>query len=345
MSICLLLSLSLCGVPQKPAIDPGEIERLIDVFLNNEKDKGAEALQVLCQHPQLARNAIDERLGDPVDAKLKERLQALRQRVLQVGLARTIYQRMQGGLTFSGQWADLAEYDPQVGQVLLALVKDPQVGVPIREGPFQNVRATAFQAIREGALQAISDLKLKDLLPELKALTTDILSEDWIIEGAGMAMAELGDRSWLDARIEALKKQLADNATDVPRRYAIYKLLSRYDYRTGRYVQALESYDATTAILEGRIAAMAGREARILRRVLWLTYYNSACSAAKGGKIDAAFEYLEKSLKADAGKEALEELASNLRDDGDLKDVRKDARYRDLADRLKRMAAGQLEKL
>ncbi len=345
MCTYLFLSLWLCGVPQTPAIDPGEIERLIDVFLNNEKDRGAEALQALCQHPQLARNAIDERLGDDIDAKTRDRLRGLRQRVLQVGLARVIFQRMESGLTFSGQWDDLAQFDPQVGQTLMALVRDPQVGVPLREGPLENVRKAAFQAIREGALQAIADLELKDLLPELKKLTEDVLAEDWLIEGAGMTMAELGDRSWLSTRVETLKKSIADHKADVPRRYAAYKLLSRYHYRIGEYAQALEFYDATAAIQEGRLATLTGPEANMLKRALWLTYYNAACSACKDGKLDAAFQYLEKAIKADSSPEGLKDLLANVRDDGDMKELRKDARYRDLADRLRRMAAGRLEKL
>ncbi len=345
MCMHILLSVWLCGVPQTPGIDPGEIERCIDVFLGSDTSKSADALQILCQHPQPVRDAIDDRLEDMDDAKVKERLQALRQRVLQVGLARTIFQRMQSGLTFSGQWADLAQYDAHVDQVLLALVRDPQIGVAIGDGPLQAVRETAFQAIREGALQAIADLKLAALLPDLRTITEDVLNEDWLIEGAGMAMAELGDRAWIDRRLDALKKTLAESAADVPRRYAVHKLLSRYHYRLNEYDRAIEAYDATAAILEGRAATLTGRDARALKRMLWLTYYNAACSAGKAGSMDAVFQYLEKALKADSGTTAVQELAANIREDGDLKDARKDPRYRDFADRLRRILAGQVEKL
>jgi len=277
--------------------------------------------------------------------EVKERLRALRQRVLQVGLARTIFQRVQSGLTFSGQWTDLAQYDPEVGRILMALARDPQIGVSIGDGPLQAVRESAFQAIREGALGAVADLKLTPLLPDLKAITEDVLNEDWLIEGAGMAMAEMGDRSWIDRRLEALGKTLAEAATDVPRRYAVQKLLSRYHYRLGEYARAIEAYDATAAILEGRAATLTGRDARALKRMLWLTYYNAACSAAKAGSMDAVFRYLEKSLKADSSTAAVQELAANIREDGDLKDARKDPRCRDFADRLRRLLAGQGEKL
>ncbi|HNR99644.1 MAG TPA: hypothetical protein PKX48_06515 [Planctomycetota bacterium] len=341
MCMHVLLSLWLCGVPQAPGVDRGELERCIDVFLGGDAAKGAGALQILYRHPQPARDAIDDRIEDMDDPGVKQRLTALRQRVLQVGLARTIFQRVQTGLTFSGQWTDLAQYDPEVGGLLMDLARNPQID----EGPMQAVRESAFQAIREGALHAIADLKLTALLPDLKALTEDVLNEDWLIEGAGMAMAELGDRSWIDRRLEALGKTLAEAATDVPRRYAVQKLLSRYYYRLNEYARALEAYEATAAILEARAATLTGRDARVLKRMLWLTCYNAACSASKAGSMDAVFQYLDRTLKADSSAAAVQELAANIREDGDLKEARKDPRYRDFAGRLRRLLAGQGDKL
>jgi tetratricopeptide (TPR) repeat protein len=318
MSYAVILALALCGVPQGSGAGRPKGDDVIDAFLRGEAAKIPEAVQILAQNPTSSRDAIDARLKETKDEPAANRLRALRTRVLEQGLLRVLVERMQTGLTFSGQWADLGEYDPDVASLLLGIVK--QAGVPGQ--------------IREGALNAIADLHAKSLIPELKKITDDILNEDLLIEGAGLAMAELGDRSWIDRRIAALNELAANPGTDVPRAYAAAKQLARYHYRLGDHKKAIECYTRTTSILEGRLKTIDERHVDFLRETLRLTYYNTACSACKAGLIDNAFTYLEKAVAAQPTAPSARELDRSIQEDGDLRALRADPRYQQLREKL-----------
>lgn len=323
MSAPLLLTLWLCAVPQTPGPGAAQIAAQIDAFLNGPREKAHAAVFLLARAPRLARAAIDALLADEKDAPRRTRLAALRRRVLETGLAHTILQRVQSGLIFSGQWSDLTQYDPQVGELLMGIATEERMPAPIREG----------------ALNAAADLRLTALLPEIRALAGDILNEDWLIETAGMAMAELGDRTWIDRRIAALEHTADDAGADITDRYASLKLLAQYRYRLGEYDRSIDVYARTLDILAARLATLPEEKAPPLRRTLWLTYYNTACSASKAGRLDDAFAYLRKSLETDTRPEAVRELEMNLQQDGDLRNVRTDPRYRALLEEFRSAAA------
>jgi len=324
MGFSLVMVLSLLGVPQEGA-GRADLDALIADFLQGDGVKKIEAVQRLAQNPTGSRAAIDARLRDTTDDAVKARLGALRTRVLQQGLLRVIFERTQSGLTFSGQWADLAQYDPDAATLLLSIVKE--AGMPGQ--------------IREGALNAIADLHAKALLPELAKITEDIVNEDALIEGAGLAMAELGDRSWIDRRLAALNELVAAPATDVPRRYAALKELARTYYRLGEHQKAIESYGGAASIIEGRLKTIDEERAALLRETLWLTYYNAACSACKASLADNAFAYLEKAIAARPSQQSARELERNIQEDGDLRALRADPRYDQLREKIRALARGR----
>lgn len=320
MSVHLLVGLiSLCAVPQDAGIGRAEIERQVTVFLESSGRRRIAAVQLLARKPRVTRDVIDARLEKEEDPAAKEKLTSLRGRVLELGLIQIINERTASSLTYSGQWADLSQYDPKIGALLLGLVLEEAV--------------PAF--LREAALNAIADLKQTELVPELTTIAADILNPDWLVEAAGLGLAELGERSWVDRRIAAFKDDLAAAPADVPRRYAAYKQLARFHYRLGEYRQAIEDYQGALSILEGRLTTIEERNARYLRRTLWLTYYNTACSASKAGDVDAAFGYLERAMGAEPDAEAAVELEGNIQQDGDLREVRADPRYGDLLKKLR----------
>ena len=319
MAGTIFFLLTVLGIPQNADVGRNQAEKLVDLFL---KEKGVLSYQAalrLARIPEIARDVIDSRLKREKDESARERLSLLRRRVLKEGLKRVIVERTKSGLVFSGQWKDLAEYDPEVGKLLLELAKDPL------EDP----------SIREAAVNAIADLGLKKLKGDLRALTEDILNPDWLLDAAGLALAELGDRWWIDRRIASLEKIVRDPAADVTYKYAAFKELARYYYRAKEYRKAIKAYEGAVEILEGRLKTLDEKRALQVRQVLWLTYYNTACSACKAGLLDAAFDYLEKAIKTNPTPQSARELENNIQHDGDLRKLRGDPRYMDLLKKLR----------
>ena len=288
----------------------------------SEGAKLLETVRNLSRQPQLTRDVIDARIKKEKEQAVKDKLAGLRRRVLQLGLIDILNKRTESQLTFSGQWADLAQYDPRIGELLFGLVEEELV--------------PAY--IREAAMNAIADLKRTELVPRLRGMADDLLNPDWLIEAAGLALSELGDRSWVDRRLATLKKELDANVGDVPRRYAAYKQLARYHYRVGEYRQAIADYEGSTSILEGRLKTIDEENADFLRRTLWLTYYNTACSAAKAGLIDDAFAYIERALTTRADAQSAREMERNVQEDGDLRPLRADKRYGKLREKLRALS-------
>ncbi len=319
MILCALVFTAFACVPQNPRVGISQIDRLIDVFLKQRGDVGYQAVLLLSQRPGAAREVINRRIKAASDETLKERLRALRQRVLTEGLKRILAERSKSGLIYSGQWSDLKAYDPDIGRLLLALVKEP----------FEDPQ------IKQAALNAIADLKLKKLIPELKAITEDILQPDFIIESAGLALAELGDLSWAEKRIAALEKIAASGNPDVPSRYSALKQLANFYYRLKRYDKAIRAYMQTIKILESRLVTLQGDEALFVRETLRLHYYNAACSASKAGDFKAAAEFLDKALANAVNRATMRELFQSVQEDGDLEAFRKDTRYRAFLEKLK----------
>lgn len=329
MLTSVFLMVWLTGAPDIQGLSQADVNRFIDNFLEAQDHKTAQAVEILSRHPSQARIAIDRRLKKDVAPAVAERLKALRARVLTRGLIMVIYERSKNGLTFSGQWKDLKQYDPNIDRLILDIIKEERMP----------------GTIREAAFHVASDLKCKGLIPEFKALAGDILNPDWMIEAAGLTMAQLGDQAWLNKKRENLEAMVKDPATSIPRRYAALRKLSNYNYRIGDYDKALGNYDATIAIIEGRLKTLDKDKAGPLQETLWYTCYNAACSAAKGDKLDAAFKYLGKTIKVNPTGKWAKELEKNLQEDGDLDKVRKDGRYKDLRTRLKMLYTGQGLKL
>ncbi len=325
MTATLFMAVALLGVPQDSGFGRREVERLVRIYLKEQGPAMIQAVARLARRPKITRTVIDDRLKTEKDAAIAGRLAALRTRVLTEGLKAVIVERASTGLVFSGQWKDLAGYDPEVGTLLLELVTEE-----LERG-----------FIREAALNAIADVGLRKLCPELTKITADILNEDWLIESAGLALAELGDTSWLEQRIAPLKELVAQSTANVSRRYAAYKQLARYYYRLERYTQAIESYQGAIAILEGRIKTIDSERAEPLRATLYLTYYNTACSACKKSLMDDAFSYLEKAIASQPTPETAKELELNIQQDGDLRRLREDPRYRDLRRKLQAIYRGK----
>jgi hypothetical protein len=155
----ILLTLWLSAAPQLNGIGKTEINKLIDIFLSNTKQQGAQAVKLLSRRPTMTRDIIDERLETTEKEATRKRLEALRKRVLIDSIVKILFERSKSMLTFSGQWDDLKQYDREIPDLLLAIVKEEQL-------PMQ---------IRESALHAVSDLRLTSLLTELEKITDDIL--------------------------------------------------------------------------------------------------------------------------------------------------------------------------
>ncbi len=321
----LIITIWLFGAPQLQGLGKAEINKLIGIFLENKNGQGAQAVQLLSRRATLTRDVIDELIPEVKEEAKKKRLRALRKRVLVQSIVRILYERSKSMLTFSGQWDDLKQYDKEIKDLMLAIITD------------ENIPAQ----IREAALHAVSDLRLKAVIPELKKITSDILQPDWLIEVAGLTMAELGDRSWMDRRFEALNNLLNDPATTTPHRYSIHRKLARYHYRLGDYQKAIEHYEKIISIVEGRLKTLPEKQGEPLEEQLWYTFYNAACSASKGKLIDRAFDFLYKTIKLRPTGRAAKELENNILQDGDLENVRRDSRYEELRRKLKLLYSGK----
>jgi len=313
------LSLAFFSVPQAPPVPSDQMNRLIDVFLKKGGQLGYQALLLLSQRPEIAKVVIDSRIKSTADEKVKERLRALRERILLEALKRIIDERSKTGLIYSGQWKDLKQYDPEIGKLLLSLAKHP----------FENPQ------IRQSALHALGDLKIKEAIPELRRLTEDILQPDYVIEAAGLALADLGDSSWVEKRIDRLQGIASSSTADVAQKYAALKQLANYYYRLGKYKEAISVYERTVKVIEARLQTISGEEALVLRDTLRLHYYNAACSASKLGDIDSAEKFLNKSLANAVDKQTIRELFRSIQEDGDLQNFRKDKRYKAFLEKLK----------
>ena len=136
---------------------------------------------------------------------------------------------------------------------------------------------------------------------------------------------ERGSPGWVVDRTLAAVCGLADAK----------KELARYYYRAKEYRKAIKAYEGAVEILEGRLKTLDEKRALQVRQVLWLTYYNTACSACKAGLLDAAFDYLEKAIKTNPTPQSARELENNIQHDGDLRKLRGDPRYMDLLKKLR----------
>jgi len=93
--------------------------------------------------------------------------------------------------------------------------------------------------------------------------------------------------------------------------------------RSGRYEDAKKLYlDAIATVSNDKSAAHSGD-------MFWLLWYNLACTAARAGRRDEAFEYLRRAVEAGYNDAQL------IRTDDDLKSLRNDPRFDKLVAHLK----------
>ncbi len=225
--------------------------------------------------------------------------------------------------TFIGMFDDLDVHDrPRVGAAFLALYADP----------------SQTQDTRRLAGEGLAQKGSKDHITAVKALAEDPDEVEPIRTSAVYVLARLGDRSLVDNMIAGIRKRFDDviAKADADRKplyeAAFHNQMAVVNQDLHDNAAALESYRAYLRIMEPYADRLdEGNRTRMAN-----AWYNVACLESRGGRIDAAFEALEKSF------------AHGYRDfswagtDGDLENIRKDrARFDALVEKHKAEAPGQ----
>lgn len=169
-----------------------------------------------------------------------------------------------------------------------------------------------FRALRD-LIDGEPDEKLAKALAGIAASApADIQRE------ARYAMAQFGDRSFVDPRIATLEKQ-TESDQDASRGEAFAELADIH-YQLRDYESAVAAYKQYVALLE---------EGKIDRKrvgSIFTLYYNACCSMALAGMTDDAFAFLHKAI--DEGRKAGETLRRRLLEvDMDIDSLRQDPRF------------------
>jgi HEAT repeat protein len=180
-------------------------------------------------------------------------------------------------------------------------------------------------ATRRRAANALHDVATSDLLEPLRQAMGDLLLEPWVETEVGLLLARLGDRQTLDRWIRQLRR-----VTDrIPTTVTLAEILEGLG-RLGDLQFRSEALGAATATHRRRIALMTDLIPRVPERLqkplndeMQAIHYNLACCLALTGKIDAAFEATEQSLRSSTIRITMVQV------DGDLRALREDARWSD----------------
>ena len=288
-----------------PADDEETPKPLLEKALLDQALAGDEgAVTQLRNMPPSVYPQVVALLGDPTPQQQKQVGDLIRH---WIDSALEYSMKEEGGLIYHGQFAALKPLGARGARELLAVLRQED------DLPEKRRRASI----------AIGDIGDRTLLPELQKIMDDFLTEEWVIDATGYLMARLGDRRYVDERIEAANEgtQLPATPRYLPTLIAAHTELAQLNYRTGEYEKAIEHYRTKLRLLKEleihiRPELKSGVEAEIA-----LLHYNLACSLSLAGQVEESFRALHTAMPhADV-------TIDMVQADGDLRALRADPRY------------------
>jgi tetratricopeptide (TPR) repeat protein len=209
------------------------------------------------------------------------------------------------GAIFAGQYDDLRALKPAVERVLVQFAKE----APVQLG--DAFRVAAIQALRD----VVTDKPSEEVTKTLKGIAEDDFEVEEAQKHAVWALAQFGDRSLVEAKIQKAT-ELTKNE-DADEQAAGWAELAETHYHLRDYPAAIDAYKKLLALAE---------EGKWKSPSLSTTYYNAACSMALAGRNDEAFEYIDKAMVA--GRKGSQSLRATLFEhDMDIENLRKDPRF------------------
>jgi hypothetical protein len=259
---------------------------------------------------RLLRGGPNEEL---LPAPMRGRRQALESLLHEVAL-RWLQRDAERGVIHEGRYAPLEPLLPDIGTVYLRFVLDPPAWFPTDQ------RARVVPALRD----LFREPPPGDALARLAGIAKDVDSEPADLRAAlAPALAQWGDRSLVEPRIEELARTIASATGDA--KLGATKALAELHYELREHREA-----AAHGVAWLRAAEAAGA------RILPVEYYNVACYLSLTGDADRAFAELERAvaLHLDEKTDPSWRLARRLFDeDPELRALRRSDRFRALREK------------
>ncbi|MFQ5653369.1 MAG: hypothetical protein ACE5GW_01390 [Planctomycetota bacterium] len=280
----------------EPAEDPRALARS---YLEGNDDAG-RALQAIGPSVLLEVRPLFD--GEAARPRLLELVSAIVRDAVERSL------KEEATLRYHGQFAHLAPLGREGEEVLLEIFLD-------EDAPFER---------RNRVATALGDIGTARLLPRLKAVAEDFLTEVWLEREAGFLMARLGDRSLVDLWLSRNRKIAGQppSTSNLPEILGAHTELAEIYYRIGDYEGALRHYRRKKVLLEDLRERVRPELKEAVNDEIALLHYNLACSLSLAGRIDEALAALDRSLGH------REVTIGMVEADGDLRAVRKDPRYK-----------------
>ena len=291
------------GTPQPPAAPAAKAPEFDDA--TKQLMVAAIGTDAAAQQASLAKLAADA-ATKPALAQLDERGKAILARCV----TNFVRKQTETNAIYAGQYAELREFQPEAGALLLRWGKD----APRDGGPPEQFRTACVRALRDVLTTEQADDKVRAALKEIAGKAQSAGSQDAFIT-AICALAQFGDASLFDSVKEGVEKQ-AKSATEQQLLQAT-NMLADLHYQARKYEEAATHYKAFVALLEKAPQSQQGLSTII---------YNACCSLALAGKLDEAMQHLEKALEV--GVKSEQPLRKVLLDtDHDIASLRADPRF------------------
>ncbi len=222
-------------------------------------------------------------------------------------ILRTFRDHADSGAIFAGQYAALKELGPVALETVGAWLVKPPPG-----GNAANLRVQCIRVIRD----LVEDKPDERLAKSLQGIAAEAAATD-LQRQARYALAQFGDRSFIDPHIQKLEQQI-EGDDDAIKGTALAELADTH-YQMRDYKSAAEVFKRQIAMLE---AGKVDRKSVVSVPTL---YYNACCSMALAGMIDDAFVHLEKAIEE--GRKGQPLGRKLLEVDMDIEVLRQDARF------------------
>jgi HEAT repeat protein len=245
--------------------------------------------------------------ADPANADVKAFLEKADSRIHVALCNGAIRAYGQGAGTFWGMFKSLEKFDrDKIGDAFLDLLA--------AKGQTAQVRGLAGEGLAQ--------LGSKRHLDPLRSLLTDPNNKE-IRQRIVYTMAVLGDRTLVDEQFASIAKQMEgikkpEMTPQDTRRWAEgfhqSAQLAQYIYDTDAALKFYEQFVAAVEPIQDKLGPKAG--------VPYISYYNIACLYSRKSDLENGFKNLEKSFKAGYSDYKW------VNADGDLDNLRKDARFK-----------------
>ena len=218
---------------------------------------------------------------------------------------------------YAGQFDALSVLQPHAGKLFLTMIIEPPQWFPTQR--------------REHVVRVLRDLFPTGPAPEQKAKLLEIAKDvdfepDRLRTELSYALAQWGDRTLVDKRIQALEKQIAAGAAPdaqpalVEDRIKAQHELAEVYYQMRDYAKSAELY---TGYLRGAEKHKLNPTPN--------DYYNGACNLSLAGDVEGALAELERCFSAVAGDPNQRDgFRRMMESDMELKNVRASSRFKTL---------------